>query len=78
MHGVHLPINPINRFHFMRPLLVSNLLWFQSSLCRFEKQVRHYKLYYEDSYHYVGKMSHLNGALFEGEGVLGWLHLLIG
>lgn len=28
-------------------------------VCRFEKQVRHYKLYFEDGYHYVGQCTHL-------------------
>lgn len=26
------------------------------NLRRFEKQVRHYKLYYEDGYHFVGEL----------------------
>ena len=25
--------------------------------CSFEKQVRHYKLYFEDGYHYVGELT---------------------
>lgn len=37
-------------------------LHYYDNLDSFEKQVRHYKLYFEDGYHYVGKVKILHSG----------------